>query len=355
MRRMIVMAGALVFSSGVAAAQQPTTSAPTAAAQPIAPLRHVHIGLIVPPSLHGISRTRVSDHVPDQLDQAAHFETPDQNENISVYMFRNVSGSVPIWFDRKSQQIAMRDIYGGAEPITMNPVFVPPGQQTANAMMMAYRTKSGPIRSTGLALIPLGEWYVALRYSSGSMEAEVLADRMRAVLSELEWPVIEQQAPAAAPVQPCTTALAYTGKAKQVEGKISSTFIASILAMPNMVKPVPADAAATPTVWCKDAAGISNSTVNAAVYRANESRDSYIIAVADSGRALEVSRDESSELLGGKMRWTVAFVNVASTSFFAPFNRLPTPDQTYKALEGGKLTSVVPTWGDTSTIQIIAP
>lgn len=77
--------------------------APSAAQQPL-PLdpgkawKHKHSGIIVPATLAGTPRDRGMTYAPDELDLGLSFVVGDAAESLTVYIFRNTNGAVPVWF-----------------------------------------------------------------------------------------------------------------------------------------------------------------------------------------------------------------------------------------------------------------
>lgn len=156
-------------------------ASPTIAQQPpqltlgaTEPYRHKPSGLSVPTTLDGLQRTSAVAYVPD-LDEALSFDNPSNSDTLTVYVFRNVSGSVPLWFDRIDWVASHRDIYGGLVPLHTPTAFTPPGQGTASGLIDSYSVSKGPYRSTAIAFMPLGaDWYVSVRYSSKTLDGATL-------------------------------------------------------------------------------------------------------------------------------------------------------------------------------------
>lgn len=343
------------FGAATLAAVQLAGSGPAAAqSQPIpladgAPYIHRHSGLTIPATLDGIPRVKAQSAVADQLDDAVDFALPEAGEEITVYLFRHVTGSAALWFDQARWQIEHREVYGELVPLDRSWAFTPPHQTTASALMRVYGTGKGPYRSTGLALVPVGpDWFVAVRYTSRTHSAEALATHLQAVISQFGWPERIAEQPAAVPIAACAEPLAATKRAKTVERSGADALIASVLALPNL----PATQDGPPPVWCRDATDLSRIG-GSGVYRTGGPKDGYLIALADSGRGIRVDRDISAVLLGkGKGGWNVSNIDLDRTTVFPTQDRVPPPEQAVEIVQAGHALSTTTTWGAKGEVTI---
>lgn len=333
-------------------------AAPLAAQQaiPLTPgksVTHPHSGLSIPASLGGLQRTEAMALVPDDLDDVYQFGPADQSEAITVYVFRHVTGSVPVWFDRSSWGIEHRGIYGAITPLAPDAI-APPGQKTASGLMRVYGLAGKKFRSTGLATLPLGpDWYVVLRYSSETLAPEELRQKLAAAIAGLGWPANAKEQPAAAPVEPCASALHFKGEAKPVAQDGAAALLNSAMALTasgeagGKKQPEP-----PPVAWCRDPDS-ENATEIAGLYRANGSNDSYLLALSDAGRGIETGPNVAATLLGkADKSWTLSLVDVQRTVNFQPLDRLPAPAQALDIVNKGHPISIVGTWGKEKTIQL---
>lgn len=325
------------------------------------PYRHKPSGLSVPTTLDGLQRTSAVAYVPD-LDEALSFDNPSNSETLTVYVFRNVSGSVPLWFDRIDWVASHRDIYGGLVPLHTPTAFTPPGQGTASGLIDSYSVGKGPYRSTAIAFMPLGaDWYVSVRYSSKTLDGATLETHMRAVVAVLGWPQKIAQQPAAIPVADCTSALALSGEAKPInrsKAMGSALLFGALLSSAStdqkqeMAKDEPPP---PPVTWCRDLAA-SIGMGSSGVYRPVGTTDRYLIAYQDAGRGLMVEPDTLSALLDtdtkAKASWSVTEYEVGAAGSYVPRDRLPPPDQALKIVGKEHFASKATTWGEKRDIQI---
>ena len=178
-----------------------------------AAFKHRHSKVQLPPVLAGLPRTKAMEYEPDQLDTMSEYASSDVAEAYTVYIYRNVAGGLPVWFDRARQMVERRNALGSATLHSAGE-FVPPGRANASGLLATYALTGMKYRSTGVALVPVGEWMIKLRASSQSLSPAELEVRMKAVLAEIVWPKKMVPAPAAVPVARCATELALSGDAK---------------------------------------------------------------------------------------------------------------------------------------------
>jgi hypothetical protein len=342
-------AALLLLYAGAAAAAEPHAIDVRAGD----PFRHRHTKLELPPAVAGVARSRVAELEDDQLDVIVDYAAPDLSAAYTFYVYRNVSGALPVWFDRARWMIEHRDVLGTPTLHGKAEAFVPPARREAAALIATYDLSGKDFRSTGIALLPLGEWYVKLRASSKSLSAAELDARMRAAIAELRWPKELPAAAPAAPVERCTTALAVTAEAKPLEGgdKAGASVLMNALlgmAAEDATKKKGRAAPVPTTIWCQDAA----QAFQGGVYRADGATDSYLLAMSDAGRAVWAGPDPGlSLLLGGdapkpaKRSFLVKLLLLSRTMTTRSYDRLPPPNQALAIIKEGGFASAVPTWG----------
>lgn len=325
------------------------------------PYRHAPSGLVLPATLDGLPRFSADALAPDHLDEAFNFGTSNSSEDITVFVFRNVTGSVPVWFDRVARVVEHRDTYGGLTVAKPAAAFTPPGQTTASGLIASYRPAHGPYRSTAIAFFPLGpDWYVELRYSSTTIEADAIDARLRGAIDALGWPRKITAQPAAEPITDCTAPLALNGAAKAVKGEnaMMSSLFAGLLASvgreaAEKTKDTPPLA---PSVWCRDAATYPSLAAHG-VYRPRDTSDQYLVALSDAGRGIWVSPDPITALLGkdkdgNAAVWSLTLNDVAVTTAYAGRDRLPPPDQAFAIVNSEPYASRTTTWGKKHNVQV---
>lgn len=317
------------------------------------PYRFRNSRLAVPATLDGIPRTAVEQFGSDELDVFARYERG--SDLITVYVYRQVGGAVPVWFDRARASIEGRsDMFGTVTPSAPPAAFTPPGQMTASGLVGGWTITKPPYRGTALALLPMGGWLVKVRYSSTTLDGPALVARMPAVLAALDWkqaPVTP--APAAAPIRDCPTPLAFPVTAQVVrDDKVLSMTaltagLLSAAAARSDRKPT-ADAP-PPRLWCRD----TGPAPVGGVYRPDAALDQYLLAFSDSGRGVWVAPDGMGTILddGAPSQWLIQLLDMGQTTAFPPMTALPRPDQVAQAVEGPMLSSTT-TWGRKTQVTV---
>ncbi|HEX8225295.1 MAG TPA: hypothetical protein VF605_15890 [Allosphingosinicella sp.] len=315
--------------------------------------KHRHSKIELPRALAGLPRSRGLEYEADQLDTMSEYATPDLSEAYSVYIYRNVAGGVAVWFDRARSMLEQRTTLGTPSRHGAG-AFVPPGRANASGLIATYALAGKGYRSTGLAMVPVGEWLVKMRASSHTLSPPELEARMKAVLGEIAWPKNMAPAPDASPVVACATGLALTGDAKPAEKDEASgaaMLVGALLGQMGAIEE-PAGKAAAPapvtTRWCRD----STELPEGAVYRAGEQADSYLIALGDAGRAVSAGRNAGQLLLEGADdkkpggdRYEVQLILLAQTMTSALLDRLPPPAQALALVKEGRFATSFGTWG----------
>lgn len=351
--RMLACLAALVLACGAVPADA-QKQARKLDVKPGASFAHKHSGIELPGELFGLKMTSVTENAADQLDVYANYEAPGQREAITVYIYRNVAGAVPVWFDRARDAIEKRGgAFASPQRLPGNPAFTPPGQKTASGLASAYALTGGDFRSTGLALLPMGEWLVKVRYSSATLSVGELSGRLPQLLGTLKWPRDIPEAPAAAEVAPCATPLAFEGTAKDVEldekARMQSALMSGVIAAAAGEKK--AKPAEKPPLWCSD----STQSQFGGIYRPDNATNSYLIALSDAGRGISVGPDVGalfSEAEKPGASWSVQFVELGETISFVPQDRLPTPARAIEVVRAGQVLSQVKTWGKERALTI---
>lgn len=322
------------------------TAPPILPADANKPFRHANSGLTFPVALIGLPRSDGHEYVKPELDVAFRYVAPDGAEELTVYAYRATAGSPAIWFDAAIRSIEQRQAFGRKTRIERPIGFAPPGQSVASGFKAAWTLSNGPLRSTALAIVPMGEWLVKLRYSSRAYEGASLMTRLDAAILELGWPTVPA-ASAAEPITECSTPLKLGGVSKPVKTDGAAALIDAMMALDREKVVKPDAPKAAPVSWCRD------STVVAPVpiYRPNGTSDAYLGSLSDSGQAVWVRPSLAGLIPKNKPSWVVSIVRAGETINYPGRDRLPPPTQLGEILKGAAATRVA-TWGDERGITI---
>ena len=299
------------------------------------PFLHANSGITLPAQLADLPRTGAREYEKPQLDVLFTYKDKADDEELSVYIYRVTTGAPAVWFEQAVRPISERPAFRRMTEMDLPVSFALPGQSVASGMRAAWTVSDSSIRSTALAIVPVGDWLVKFRYSSVTREAASLVRRLDAMIAGIGWPAAIANAPAATRVEDCATQLKLDGKSSPVQQEGASA-LGDALVLSLTDKPD-----RKPVAWCRD------RTVESPVpvYRPAGTTDSYLATLSDSGRAVWV-RPGASGLVASdrKPSWAVSIVLAGETINYGGRDRLPPPAQLSEILKGNA-TSRVTTWG----------
>nr|WP_295371406.1 hypothetical protein [uncultured Sphingosinicella sp.] len=293
---------------------------------PAASWQHAATNLILPSTIEGMRRTDVQDSGTAELEIIATYEDTARSVTTSVYLFRSQIRSAPLWFDRSRTVLEQLKVLPIATAQAL-PVraFALPGGASESGLSVVYPVSGGRYTATGLAVAPLNDWTVKVRMSSSSLDPKALDQKMAAFIGNIRWPKNVGPAPAAAPLQPCPTPLTLK-RAKLIKPDMEQAVLGSLFAMAAASKPT-----SDPVSYCRE----QEQSVGYGVYRPAASQTSYLVALADSGRAVSVG--ESPNVLKPKTaRYSVTLLDLGRSSVYPSFNRLPPPKQVMEMLPSAR-------------------
>lgn len=337
--RTFAIAAALVALTSFPAMAQRRLEVPATAAW-----KHAETGLVLRARLADLPRTELTDSTANELDVAAQFGSTDDIA-ITLYIFRPAVQSVPLWFDRAETQILLRESFGGATPYTPVRAFAAAGSTVASALRRSYVPGNGSFKSTALAMVPLGEWLVAIRISAVSLDPAALETRLDAAIADIGWPGTPSVAAPAVPIAACPAPpLAYAKRVKVMKPSMVDALLGATIA--GLASAPEKREAAEPVLWCREGAGTSLY----GVYRSGEGTNSYLMPIGDAGRAIGIAAGFPMD--GEKPGFTVSLYDLDKTLVYPKFNGLPHPDQALEAVRKGRPISSSARGGKEMTISM---
>lgn len=305
--------------------------------------KHKATGVKLAPTLAGLSRTAVTAFAGTDTDIGANYWSADGSENITVFLYRNVSGSVPVWFDRaRISVLLMPEKYRNARSLGTR-VFTPRGQDQATGLIEVFTTDS-EFRSTGVILFPVNGFYVKIRASSKSRDAAGLEQFLLSGVNTIDWSSPQKEM-AAAPVTDCPATLANRSPAKLAatnnKDRMMSALLGGIVAQAGALKTTRAT-----ITFCREP---GPSSIPFGIYRPDAANERYMMALRDAGRAIIVGSSDLTQILSelkAAPRFSIGLVDLERTETFGDFQSLPLPDQAMEMIQKTAPLSVASTWGD---------
>ena len=305
------------------------SAAPVTAQEPLAvaagkPWTHAHSGITIPAALDELPRVRATSFAAPELDISQNFASDDGRESLTVYIFRNTNGAVPVWFAQAQRAISLRTDLAHP-PLGIAPIaFTPPGQSSASGIKAVFAPNGVEgIRSTGVALFAVGDWYVKLRANSATLTPADLSGWMEGVLSELTLP--RGTAPAVRPIADCAPKLVFAAAADSALPDASLT--AGIkTAAARMVG----------TRWCLDHVVRGNH----AVYRPDGARDRYLLATGDNGKAFAVEPQGAADAI----YYSANMIGASQTFTLVAQADMPAPQRVLDLAAAERAVAAIETW-----------
>ena len=341
--------GAILLGIAAPAIAQPTDLR----AAPNKEWRHKPTKVSLPHSLLNLQRQKIVSFGGSNTDVAGDYWSDDGLDTITIYLYRDVSGSVPVWCDRARTIITLvPEKYG--TPTSSGPrPFTPRGQQAATGLMEIFTVSGKEFRSTGIMLLPVNGFYAKIRASSKTRDAVALEQLMLSAVNAMKWTSSWRQA-AATPVADCGSPLAARPQAKlaatSTDDRMMSALLGGALAQAVTIDSKKSVSA----TYCRERGA---PQIPYGVYRPAGSADSFLLALVDSGRAISVGNSAIVQILAEQnksSRISVSHVELEGTSTYAEFETLPLPDQVLQLVETTSPLSVASTWGDKKELQIRA-
>jgi hypothetical protein len=219
--------------------------------------------------------------------------------------------------------------------------FAAGGAPVASSLRQVFIKATGPYRSTALAVMPLGEWIVAVRMSAKSLSADELDAGLMQLIGAIRWPAGAPAAAAAAPPAPamaavpvmaCAAPLSFRkAKALKPEGSDMLMQLIGSIAMQNASASKPA-APVLPSRWCRE----GEAKAEYGVYRSDrEGAAGYALALGDAGRIVWVEPSLMGQIEKNG-HYSVSLDDVdGRTLAFPSFNGMPAPEQVWDLVGKG--------------------
>lgn len=299
--------------------------------------KHAETGVILMAQLADLPRTKLTDATQSEHDVVAQYEAPDDSVTATIYIYHPAIADVSLWFDRSRMAIETRRIFRDAAPASADPVsFAVGGATAASSLRQTYANAGGPYRSTSLAVVPVGDWIVTVRLSAKTLTADQLDARLLQIMTTIRWPAPGSTLPTVVPIRACATTTRFT-KAKFA--KASGADVLMTLLGATLGSGAKASTAAKVEtkpeqrkLWCRD----GEPTLEYGVYRTNDDRAGYTLALYDAGRAITVYPSIMGQA-DNSGAYAVTLTDVDGTvSTYPNFTSMPAPKQAWDLIAKGK-------------------
>jgi hypothetical protein len=197
-----------------------------------------------------------------------------------------------------------------------------PGLSIESGLRVTYAFKDSDKGGTGLAMVPLGDWLIAIRLSSPTMTPPAVDATLLDLVSKIRWPAQPPSGQSVAtPVAACATSLK-TRKAKLIQPDLAQALIGATLSNIAEQKAKERTKDARAPIFCRDGASLPEY----AMYRSDMATDGYVLAIGDGGISASVFPGLS---LTDRKEYAVTLATHDSHDTYPSFNALPDPKQVF--------------------------
>jgi opacity protein-like surface antigen len=284
--------------------------------------QHAQTGIILMSKLGAFQRTDLRDNGTSELDISAAYHGVNPADTASIYLFRPGIASLPMWFDRSHYAMTVNPEIRVGAPLGSIARLALPGSNIESGLRVSYALKDSDEGGTGLAMVPFGDWLIAIRLSSPTMTATEVDAGLLDLVAKIRWPAQPTSGQIVAmPVVACTTSLK-THKAKLIQPDLAQALIGASLSHLADKKAREQSASVRPATYCRQ--GVSAAEYG--MYRSDVATDGYILALGDAGIAASVFPGLS---LNNRKEYAVTLTTHDSHDTYPSFNALPDPKQVF--------------------------
>ncbi|MEM7688171.1 MAG: hypothetical protein AAF291_04045 [Pseudomonadota bacterium] len=286
-----------------------------------APFVHEGSGITVPSAIGRFDRTSVTDFTDEQLNIAIHLLEASGETTLTLFIYRAATPNLSIWGDFAALAMVNDPSVGTLAPGSyFLGRFTPPNASGDGAALHARALlEGGKARSTGLSIFAHNDWIVKLRATSQTLSDDQITSVMGKVLSKITMEPSETIYPSVTFVQPCKKPMKF-GKGvavKQYSGV--GRVVVSLQMKEFTVAERGTDASTKP--WCRD----TQSTLDYAIYRRDNSKWDYFLALSDGGFGAYVERTRTMGLMGEVTGYVVKKSDGITETSWPLFDKRPHP------------------------------
>ena len=341
-------------ASSLAAPLSAQPAAPTEITAPTdQPWLHEPSNILFPAAIDRFARTEVKDLSNGRLlDVSIAYDDPVAKTHANFYVYHAAEPSTALWFDVAATMIATNSKFGTVTPQADPVAFAIPGATLASGLRQSFSvTQLG--RSSGVALIALGEWIVKLRMTSPVLDAAQLDAAMDRMIQQIGWPKTLPPLAAATPFHACEKARPFGPDAKKRKLDGAAVLLGAMAGKvdtDDRSKARDKGEVPAPLALCIHSDRISGRLP---IYQGEKREDGYLIPLGDSGELLVVERDTLSGLLlgsNGPAPWSLTVKKHDKWLQYASYDAMPPPAQAILAVQSEHPVSVTTVYGKDNSI-----
>jgi len=321
-----------------------------AAAQPAAPIgiatkankpwTHKPSAIAFPSAIDGFARSEVQDlSEGGLLDVSVAYDDPIGHTHVNIYIYHAAEPSTGLWFDVAATMIATNDKFGTVTPQGDPTAFTIPGASVAAGLRQSFTiTQIG--RSSGVALIALGDWVVKLRMTSPVHDVVQLDAAMDRLIRQIGWPGTLPPLSAATTLLPCAQPRRFGPRASKIMQDNAATLLGAMMgsmATESRQKARKEGKAPTAPALCVHSDRIGGRLP---IYQGEGDNVGYIIPLGDSGVLLDVAQDALIGLLATEKDkaatpapWSVTVKKLDRWVQYPSYAIIPPPDQAIEIVQ----------------------
>lgn len=321
-----ILALTLFIAASFPAYGQRTISVPDTASW-----QHARSKIILPPKLAGLKRGTISDGSTSELDVSIRYE--DATSIGTVYLYRPYWNDIGVWFDRSEQGILANKKLGNAVGLKESPtLFARPGGTVKSGLFRLYSIPEGAYRTTALAILPIGDWFLKVRYSTPDSDVALVESKFMEIIAKIRTPADASEGASPTTIPACAVPTKWRN-AKLIAPTMMGTMIegATFMAMMEERK---AKFLTLPNA-CRD--GIVSELYT--MYRDSTDNENFVMAAGDSGFSVQVVQAKSP-LFSGTQYWPIASAQ-AQHMLLPAFNKLPSPEKLFAVVASGETRALV--------------
>lgn len=311
------------------------------------------IGL--PPTIGTFARGDVMDLSGGPLlDVSVAYVDPVSRTHVNVYLYHAAVPSTALWFDVAATMIATNSKFGEPQHQGDPIVFTLPGSPIASGLRQSFTiTKIG--RSSGVALVAIGEWVVKLRMTSPNLDPAQLDAAITQFMDSLGWPKRLPSLGTVTPLKRCSQPLAFGQRAAKMEANDAAVLLGAMRGSLAREARKKGDVPTSPAL-CIHGERISGRLP---VYQKEGGEGGYLIPLGDSGELLDIGKDSLAGILLGEAAqddgatpWSVTVMKLDKWVQYPSYDAMPPPTQAVEIVQSENPLSTTSVYGKGNMISL---